>query len=137
MDLPKRIEVVIEVPRGAFVKRRGDGRVDFVSPIPSPFNYGSIVGTAAPDGDPLDAVVLGRRLERGARVCAPARAVAAFVDAGVDDPKVICASHPISALELRAVAAFFRFYALAKRARYAVLGHVGGGETRFGGCHKL
>ena len=32
-DAPE-IEVVIEVPRGSFLKRGNTGRVDFVSPLP-------------------------------------------------------------------------------------------------------
>ena len=51
-------EAVIEVPRWSFVKRKDDGSVDYVSPLPSPFNYGSVPGTLSPDGDPLDALVL-------------------------------------------------------------------------------
>ena len=36
------LEVVIEVPRGSFLKRGSTGRVDFVSPLPCPYNYGSV-----------------------------------------------------------------------------------------------
>ena len=58
------VDVVIEVPRD-FLKRGTTGHVDFVSPLPCPFNYGSvpIVGL---EGDLLDALVLGPRLGLGA-----------------------------------------------------------------------
>jgi inorganic pyrophosphatase len=39
---PPEIEVVIEVPRGSFLKRGSTGHVDFISPLPCPFNYGSV-----------------------------------------------------------------------------------------------
>ena len=35
---PIELEVVIEIPRGSFLKRGSDGQVDFVSPFPCPFN---------------------------------------------------------------------------------------------------
>jgi hypothetical protein len=34
----KIVKVVIEVPRGSFLKRGWSGKVDFVSPCPCPFN---------------------------------------------------------------------------------------------------
>jgi inorganic pyrophosphatase len=34
LRLPPRVTVIIEVPRGGVVKRRGDGSLDFVSPLP-------------------------------------------------------------------------------------------------------
>ena len=57
--------MVIEVPRGAFVKRDAEGRIDLVSPIPAPFNYGRVMGVLGGDGEPQDAIVLGPRLPRG------------------------------------------------------------------------
>ena len=53
-------EVTIEVPRWGFVKRGSTDRVDFVSPIPCPFNYGAIPDYLGGEGDLLDAVVLAR-----------------------------------------------------------------------------
>ena len=65
---PPVVEVVIEVPRGSFLKRGSTGRVDFISPLPCPFNYGSVPGYIGLDGDLLDALVLGPRLSLGARI---------------------------------------------------------------------
>ncbi len=126
------------MPRLGFTKRRDDGSVDFVSPIPCPFNYGSVPGTRSGDGDRVDAVVLGRRLSRGARVTLPVVACATFTDAGADDPKWICSALPITIGQRVLVAGFFRLYARTKRVLNALRhkrGHTGyGGITlRAGG----
>ena len=42
LDLAPELEIVIEVPRGSFLKRGLTGRIDFVSPLPCPFNYGAV-----------------------------------------------------------------------------------------------
>ena len=42
---PPEVDVVIEIPRGSFLKRGSTGHVDFVSPLPCPFNYGSVPAT--------------------------------------------------------------------------------------------
>ena len=39
---PPEVEVVIEVPRGSFLKRGSTGQIDFISPLPCPYNYGSV-----------------------------------------------------------------------------------------------
>jgi inorganic pyrophosphatase len=111
----ERPRVMIEVPRGSFVKRRPDGSRDFVAPLPCPYNYGSVLDTLAPDGDPFDAIVLGARLERGEIVTLPVRAVMGFVDAGVPDPKLVCAAAPLTEEQKSGIARFFRFYARFKR----------------------
>jgi len=109
------IEVVIEVPRGSFVKRDGQGRLEFLSPLPCPFNYGSVPALPAPDGDALDAVLLGPRGAVGQRMRMPVQAVVLFVDDGLQDDKLICANEPLSSAEQARVLRFFHFYALCKR----------------------
>ena len=64
---PPEIDVVIEVPRGSFLKRGYGGRIDFVSPLPCPFNYGAAPAYLGLEGDLLDALVLGPRLPLGAQ----------------------------------------------------------------------
>ena len=64
---PPEVEVLIEIPRGSFIKRGSTGHVDFVSPLPCPFNYGSVPQYVGLEGDLLDAVVLGPRLPLGTR----------------------------------------------------------------------
>jgi|SRR4051794_10180262 inorganic pyrophosphatase len=130
-ELPVEAEVVIDAPRFSHVKRDDAGRVDFVSPLPCPFNYGSVPGTRAADGDRIDAVVLGPRLPRHARVRLRVLGLVHFVDAGDYDPKWICARVPLTALDRAQLDAFFRIYALAKRALHRVRGRRG--ESRYAG----
>lgn len=110
------------MPRFGFVKRTPRGDVDFVSPLPCPVNYGSVPDTSAPDGDPLDAVVMGPRLCRGARLSVPVRGVILFVDAGQKDDKLVCKHTPLTAADRALLLSFFRLYALAKRALNAARG---------------
>lgn len=113
--LPCEAEVVVDLPRFSHVKRRDDGAIDFVSPLPCPFNYGSVPDTRSGDGDRIDAIVLGPRRPRGSRSRLRVFGVVRFVDAGVDDPKWICADRPLRASDRLLLAAFFVVYALAKR----------------------
>lgn len=115
LHLPPRVTVTIEAPRGTFTKRRADGSVDFVSPLPSPFDYGCIEGTLAPDGDPLDAIVLGPRRRLGERVEAEVLAVYGFLDRGKLDPKLVCGTPPLRPSQRRAVERFFWLYERLKR----------------------
>jgi inorganic pyrophosphatase len=119
-------EAVVELPRGTFVKRRADGRIDFVSPLPCPYNYGSLPGTTGGDGDPIDAIVLGPRLAAGTRVNLPLVAEVDFLDEGRVDTKLVLSAAPLSPAQARGLAAFFRVYAVAKRALACLRGRPGG-----------
>ena len=123
MSGPRRLRV--EVPRGAFIKRDEHGQVEFLSPLPCPFAYGSVIGTSADDGDALDAVILGAAPRLGAELEARQVGRVPFVDDGVLDDKLVfwapTAGGP-SAADRRLVAVFFWAYAIAKRARARVNG---------------
>jgi inorganic pyrophosphatase len=108
------VEVVIEVPSGSFLKRGSNGRVDFVSPLPCPFNYGSVPTLIGLEGDLLDALVLGPRLRFGTRVRTRARGAVTFVDRGMTDDKLVCSDSPLLPSQRRDVLRFFRFYARCK-----------------------
>ncbi len=128
--LPREPEVLVESPRWSVVKWRADGRVDFISPLPCPYNYGCIPELRSGDGDPLDVVVLGPRLRRGERVRVPVVGVIGFLDAGEADPKVICGTRPLRPVDRAGLEAFFRLYALFKRVLHRVRGRRSG-DTRF------
>jgi len=110
------VDVIVEVPRMSFIKWGADGGVDFVSPVPCPFNYGSAVGVSGADGDPADIVWLGPRRPRGARARVPVVAVVRFTDNGLRDDKWVCSDQPLRRRDRAALGVFFRMYALLKRA---------------------
>lgn len=134
-DVNETLEVVIDVPRGSFIKRDDDGRVDYVSPLPCPFNYGSVPNTVSGDGDRLDALVLGPRLARGTRVTLPVLGLVHFVDAGESDPKYICGAGALGPRDRLLVALFFASYAYLKGALNRLRGKRG--ATRYGGIQAL
>lgn len=118
-ELPRDVEVKIEVQRGGFVKWSADGGVDFASVVPCPFNYGSVLGTLGDDGDPVDALVLGPILGRGTVRRFRVWGAIDFVDAGLDDPKLVCAAREPTAAQWRRIHRFFAIYTWAKRAMNA------------------
>jgi len=109
------VEVLIEIPRGSFLKRGSTGHVDFVAPLPCPFNYGSVPDLLGLEGDLLDALVLGPRLRFGARIRVAAWGAVTLADRGMTDDKLVCSATPLSASQRRSVLRFFRFYARCKR----------------------
>jgi inorganic pyrophosphatase len=111
---PPEVDVVIEVPRGSFLKRGSTGRVDFISPLPCPFNYGSVPTHIGLEGDLLDALVLGPRLALGTRVRLKAWGAVILTDRGMTDDKLICCDRPLSASQRGRVLRFFHFYARCK-----------------------
>lgn len=123
-DIPSRATVRIEVPRGSFARRGPGGELEFLSPLPCPFNYGSVPAWGAPDGDPADAVVPGPRLPRGWTGELALVGRVRFVDGGLADDKWVFGREP-DAGDLRALRLFFRLYALAKRQRDRLPGRRG------------
>jgi inorganic pyrophosphatase len=130
----RRVAVRIETPRGSFVKRDWiDGRLRaaFVSPVPCPFDYGTIAGEPAEDGLGRDAVWLGRRMKALETAEGVVAAVVRFRDDGaVDDKWVVTAGGTISARDVQRLSRFFSFYAAVKRLRGATAsfeGIAGGG----------
>jgi inorganic pyrophosphatase len=114
LPAPTEIEVVIEIPRGSFLKRGSTGHIDFVSPLPCPFNYGSVPRYLGLEGDLLDAVVLGPRLRVGTRIRIQAWGAVTFMDRGMVDDKLICSHRAVSARQRQRILRFFRFYAWCK-----------------------
>ena len=114
MPPPPRVEVVIEIPRGSFLKRGSSGRIDFVSPLPCPYNYGSIHQYIGGEGDYLDAVVLGPRLAAGSQVMVSAYGAVGLSERFMSDDKLICSAKPITEQDRRHVLRFFKLYAFCK-----------------------
>lgn len=108
------VEVVVEVPRGSFLKRSFGGAIDFVSPLPCPYNYGSVPAYLGLEGDLLDALVLGPRLPRGTRIRVTVWGAVTLIDRGLADDKLVCSAYPPSPAQQAWVLRFFRFYARCK-----------------------
>lgn len=119
------VEVVIEIPRGSFLKRGSTGQLDFISPLPCPFNYGSIPAYIGLEGDLLDAVVLGPRLALGTTLTVYAWGAIGVYDRGLYDDKLICSLTPVSPWQQRGLVLFFSCYAQAKRLLNAFRGRWG------------
>jgi inorganic pyrophosphatase len=86
---PPSVKVVIEIPCGSFLKRGSFGHIDFVSPFPCPYNYGSIHQYIGGEGDYLDALVLGPRLAAGTRVQVNAYGAVGLSERYMSDDKLI------------------------------------------------
>lgn len=111
---PPEVDVVIEIPKGSFIKRGSTGHVDFVSPLPCPFNYGSVPNYVGLEGDLLDALVLGPRMRAGTLLRVKAWGAVTLTDRGMSDDKLVCSTCPLSDAERRNVLRFFSFYARCK-----------------------
>lgn len=122
---PPSVEVVIEIPRGSFLKRGSFGHIDFVSPIPCPYNYGSVHQYIGGEGDYLDAVVLGPRLPAGSTVRVNAYGSVGLSERYMSDDKLICADHPITVTDRRNILLFFQLYAFCKGLLNIVRGQKG------------
>jgi inorganic pyrophosphatase len=119
------VDVIIEIPRGSFLKRDSNGNLDYISPFPCPFNYGSVPAFVGMDGDFLDAVVLGPRLSLGTTVKVYAWGAITMIDGGFYDDKLICSYSPISPWKKRLIHLFFMVYARAKILLNFIKGHKG------------
>lgn len=65
---PEQVNVLIEIPSGSSIKYELDKETDTIfvdrflhTAMFYPFNYGFIPGTMAPDGDPVDVIVLSEQ----------------------------------------------------------------------------
>jgi inorganic pyrophosphatase len=122
---PPELDVTIEVPRGSFLKRGATGHIDFVSPLPCPYNYGAVPNYLGLEGDLLDALVLGPRLPFGSQIRVRAWGAITLTDRGMEDDKLICSAQPLTAAERARVLRFFRFYAKCKGLLNFVRGRPG------------
>jgi inorganic pyrophosphatase len=96
-ELPDKVNVFIEIPKGSSIKYELDKEsgvlmVDrFVyGPLFYPYNYGFVPGTHAEDGDALDVIVLTTHpLQVGIMAVVRPVAVMEMIDAGESDYKII------------------------------------------------
>ncbi len=128
--MPTPVPILVQLAAGSFAKRTADGRLDYPSPVPHPFDYGEVEGSLAPDGMPLDVVILGVWPAAGARIALPIWDGVDFQDDGCDDPKLIAAPSPPSPLQRAGLIGFFAALAAAKSARAILRGRPGRAQVR-------
>ena len=121
----KELNVKIETSKFSFIKRKDCGHIDYISPVPSPFNYGSVENTISGDGDRIDVIVLGDRIKTGLSKVAPIVAKVEFYDNGWPDLKYICSDIKLSSMKRVFIIAFFIFFAFAKRLLNKIRGKRG------------
>ena len=100
-DVPRDINVVIEIPKGSAVKYEIDKEsgalvVDrlLFTPMAYPAAYGFIPGTLADDGDPADALVLiPVSVVPGAVIRARPIGLLQMEDEAGQDEKIVCVPH--------------------------------------------
>lgn len=130
-NAPDEAVLLVEIPAGGFIKYESDaeGRIfvdRFLSmPMAYPANYGSMPGTHAGDGDPLDALVLTRApLHPGVLIRFRPLGVLRMIDGGDADEKIIGVPaddvdptyagirtiDDLPAMERERIEAFFRVY---------------------------
>ncbi|WP_310236994.1 inorganic diphosphatase [Luteimonas terrae] len=130
-NAPEDAVLLVEIPAGGSIKFESDaeGRIHvkrFLSmPMAYPANYGSMPGTLAGDGDPLDALVLTRTpLPPGVLIRFRPLGVLRMVDDGAPDEKIIGVPaddvdptyagvrtlDDLPAMERARIEAFFRVY---------------------------
>jgi inorganic pyrophosphatase len=130
VDATHIIETLIEIPVGSrnkyeYDEKSGRIRLDRVlyASVHYPTHYGIILGTRAPDGDPLDVLVLAEEpVFPGCLVDARVLGVLHMRDMGEDDHKIVAVEHsdprlsPINALgdvaphRLKEIETFFNTY---------------------------
>lgn len=114
---PERLSeqtIIIETPRGSFVKRNEEGGVDYISPFPSPFHYGRLEKFAGGDGDPMDAIWFGSHLSSD-RIAGVVIGVVRFKDTGdVDDKWILTDGRPLTRSQVVGLKLFFTGYAALK-----------------------
>jgi inorganic pyrophosphatase len=107
--------VVVETPKWSFIKfehrKEGFTRA-FISPLPTPFNYGYIEGTLGEDGAPVDVIVLGETLRTGERLDMGLIGKVRFIDDSKRDDKYITSID--GRRREKTIHIFFRIYAIAK-----------------------
>jgi inorganic pyrophosphatase len=108
--------------------------VEFISPLPCPFHYGSVEGVLGSDGDAQDALVLGPGGGWGSVHERPVRATVRFIDEGLPDDKWVCSDAPLTWADELGLIAFFRLYGAVKRLNDRLRGKQG--ETGYRGFER-
>jgi inorganic pyrophosphatase len=146
----KEVNVIIEIPKGSQNKYEFDKEKEIIaldrvlfSPFHYPGDYGFIPHTLAPDGDPLDVLVLvSLRTFPGCLIKAKPIGILRLIDSGKEDSKLLCVpvndprlSHyknitSISAHVREEIAHFFQVYKQLEGRKVKILGWKGVKEAQ-------
>jgi len=114
------MRIVIETPKYSFRKYQKEGsqfKTEFVSPIPTLFNYGFIDGSMSEDGMETDVIVIGPAMRQGDVLERDHfDGIVRFVDDSLRDDKNIVYIEGFFSKPLFSL--YFRLYALFKSVLY-------------------
>ena len=108
------MKILIDTSKYSFKKYNDKGEVDYISPIPFLVNYGSCLDTIGEDGDRIDAIVLGKRLNKGYMEEFDKKGKIIFIDNGEEDTKFIFKNESIVLSDKIVVFVFFNAFAIFK-----------------------
>jgi inorganic pyrophosphatase len=117
------MKIVIETPKYSFIKYNKKGSCfvrEFLSPIPTIFNYGFIEGSFAADGMEKDVLVIGSRMPQGTVMDVPGTdGVVRFIDDSMEDNKEIIYQEGF--FSKTAFYLYFHLYAIFKVSYYLII----------------
>ena len=121
------MKAFIETGKWSFIKSSKDSsgfRKDFYSPIPVPFNYGFIEDTMSGDNEPLDVIVLGKKLKGGKTIDVSASGFVRFNDDDIEDNKIIVLDNrKHMSYKKNIIKSFFIIYSMLKPVIYLFYEH--------------
>ncbi|MBW6451193.1 MAG: inorganic diphosphatase [DPANN group archaeon] len=121
------MKVTIEITKGSFIKSSitpTKTKLEFISPIPIPFNYGFINDTQSGDSEALDIIIFGEKLKRGSKLDISASGIILFKDNNVKDYKIIASTDKKNKTYRKIITyLFFKLYATIKPLIYLIFEH--------------
>jgi len=150
------VEVVIEIPQGSRNKFEWDEKLSVIrldrripGAVSFPTHYGFVPRTLAPDGDPIDALVLAEPpLYPGVWLTARPIGVGWLADDGILEPKILCVPQndpgaasirkldDLPPLVLREIEQFFDVYKLLEPGKHTRFARWGGRKEAAGAIEK-
>ncbi len=125
------MKIIIDTPKWSFIKYNDNGKMDYPSPIPFTVNYGRVVGLTSDEGDEADAIVLGRKINKGFQLSLSPVGLINFIDRGINDPKYIFSNKPVTLLDRINMTIFFTAFSIFKNVLNKLRGKKG--ITKFNG----
>lgn len=116
------MRIIIETPKYSFIKYRKEGTQfipEFLSPVPTLFNYGFIEDTTDKDGMETDVIVIGPVMQQGDILYRESfDGIVKFIDDALRDDKHII--YIEGSFSKQFFSCYFRLYALFKTFLYLI-----------------